>query len=124
MVAKKDDGSLSYIERVKKELGRSRVKEFSAHSTKAHCVAWNCTGKYLATGSLDKTSSIQSFKDERLSREFSLKGHEDAVEQVGWHPSDPNILSTCSADKTLRIWDIRTPQKTVACISRLTPILL
>ena len=62
------------------------------------------------SGSLDKTAFIQSFKEDRLSREFSLKGHEDAVDQLAWHPTDPNILSTVSSDKTLRIWDIRTPQ--------------
>ena len=64
----------------------------------------------LFSGSLDKTAIVQSFKDERLSREFSLKGHEDAVDQIAWHPSDPNMLSTVSTDKTLRLWDIRTPQ--------------
>ena len=47
-------------------------------------------------------------KEDRLSREFSLKGHEDGVDQLSWHPSDPNILASASADKTLRLWDIRT----------------
>jgi len=116
MVAAGKDNA-SYIEKVRKELGRSRTKDFSAHNSKAHCVAWNCTGKYIASGSLDKTAFVQSFKDDRLSREFSLKGHEDGVDQISWHPSDPNMLSTVSADKTLRLWDIRTPQKTVACIT-------
>lgn len=40
----------TYLEKVKKDFGRSRTKEFSAHSSKAHCVAWNCTGKYIASG--------------------------------------------------------------------------
>ena len=63
-----------------------------------------------SAGSLDKTAFVQSFKEDRLSKEFSLKGHEDAVDQIAWHPSDPNMLSTVSTDKTLRLWDIRTPQ--------------
>ena len=49
MVAAGKD-TASYIEKVKKELGRSRTKDFSAHNSKAHCVAWNCTGKYIASG--------------------------------------------------------------------------
>jgi len=110
----KGDGQAAQL---RKELGRSRTKEFSAHNSKAHCVSWNCTGKYIASGSLDKTACIQSFKDERLSRDFSLKGHEDAVDQIAWHPSDPNSIATVSTDKTLRLWDIRTPTKTVACIA-------
>ena len=51
MVAAGKD-TASYIEKVRKDLGRSRTKEFSAHNSKAHCVAWNCTGKYIASGKL------------------------------------------------------------------------
>jgi len=105
-----------YVADMKKELKACRTKEFSAHNSKAHSVAWSCNGKHIASGSLDKTACILSMKEDRLSREFSLKGHEDGVDQLSWHPTDPNILASASADKTLRLWDIRT-QKSVGCVT-------
>jgi len=37
----------------------------------------------------------------------SIKAHDDIVEEVTWHPTNPNILASTSYDKFLKIWDIR-----------------
>ena len=50
MVKKEQSEDEIYISSVKKEFSRTRTKEFSAHTSKAHCVAWNCNGKYIASG--------------------------------------------------------------------------
>lgn len=74
---------------------------------------WSCDGRHLASGSLDKTISVftavrlfkivRSFQlicmqfldlqtPDRLSKEQTYKGHTDSVDQIAWHPSDPELL--------------------------------
>ena len=36
-----------------------------------------------------------------------MKGHSDSVDQLCWHPKNPNLLVTASGDKTIRVWDAR-----------------
>ena len=42
------------------------------------------------------------------SKDNTYKGHNDSVDQLCWHPSQPHLLVTASIDKTIRIWDIRS----------------
>ena len=36
----------------------------------------------------------------------ALNGHEDEVNCVAWHPTDPRCLATASDDGTVRIWSV------------------
>jgi THO complex subunit 3 len=36
----------------------SKIKEYRGHHEKVHTVAWNCDGRRLASGSVDKTARI------------------------------------------------------------------
>eukprot|EP00794_Sanderia_malayensis_P015920 gene15920-17521_t len=99
----------AYLETMQKCFqDNSRTKDFVGHSAKVHSVAWNCNGRYLASGSFDKTVSIFNLDKDRLIRESNMKGHSDSVDQLCWHPSHPDLLVTASGDKTIRIWDARS----------------
>lgn len=50
------------------------------------------------------TSRFYSFK----VKENNYRGHGDSVDQLCWHPSNPDLFVTASGDKTIRIWDVRT----------------
>lgn len=39
---------------------------------------------------------------------MALKDHTGSVDQVCWSPMNSELLSSASADKTVRIWDIRS----------------
>jgi THO complex subunit 3 len=87
-------------------------RELLGHHKKVHSVHWNCTGKYLASGSVDQTARIWNIETHVHGRETVLKGHSDSVDQLRWHPSSASELATASSDKTVRFWDARAGKLT------------
>lgn len=94
-----------------------------------HSVGWNCDGRRLASGSFDKSVAIFSLDRDRLvsnrivstniiccscfvlnlqAKDTTFRGHTGSVDQLCWHATQPDLLSTASGDKTVRIWDIRS----------------
>lgn len=45
-----------------------------------------------------------------------FRGHGGSVDQLCWHATQPELLSTASGDKTVRVWDTRS-QKCTSSIS-------
>lgn len=41
------------------------------------------------------------------AKDSTYKGHTGSVDQLCWHATQPDLLSTASGDKTVRIWDVR-----------------
>ncbi|OAF65323.1 hypothetical protein A3Q56_06969, partial [Intoshia linei] len=91
----------------------NHTKSISAHSNKVHSLAWNCKGQMLATGSYDKNISLFNFDKEGLEHKQIYRGHFGSVDQLVWHPTNPNLFASASVDKTLRIWDARSQQNCV-----------
>ena len=55
---------LEYMQAYFKSNGKTR--EFAAHSSKVHSVAWSCDGRKLASGSYDKTVNVFHLDRDRL----------------------------------------------------------
>jgi THO complex subunit 3 len=47
---------------------------------------------------------------------LELKGHTKSIHQLCFDPTRPNNLATCSADKSVKIWDIKSGK----CISTIS----
>jgi len=109
-----------YAERIEKLQNHfksnNKFKEYIGHSAKVHSVGWSCDGRRLASGSFDKSVSIYTLDRERLNKETTFKGHGGSVDQLCWHQTHSDLLSTASGDKSVRIWDTRV-QKCVATIN-------
>jgi len=86
-----------------------KPKEYPANSAKVHSVDWSADGKRLASGSYDRTATSFLFNEEtgRISKDCTFRGHTGAVDQLSWHPTNPDILTTVSDDRSVRVWDAK-----------------
>lgn len=66
----------------------------------------------LRLGSFDKTVVIFSLNQDKLIKDYTLKGHTGSVDQLCWHPTHPYQLCTASLDRTVRVWDVRSNRPT------------
>jgi len=96
----------SFLEKTRATFAKCDSRELFGHKDEVHSVAWNCTGKKLASGSIDNTARTWCLG--HSGKDLELKGHTGSVHQLTWHPTDPQQLVTASADKTVKLWDART----------------
>lgn len=123
-----EKGKFSSLEESTAYFSTCITKDFFGHKKKVHSVAWNSTGKKLASGSVDQTAHIWNFegtmgtvkKKRNLlvfiifhflklqAKDIELKGHTDSVDQLCWDPINVERLATASSDKTVRFWDTKS----------------
>lgn len=66
---------------------------------------WHTCGDFLASCSMDMTAKVWDLNSLRCR--YTLRGHTDSVNSIEFLPYS-NTLLTCSADKTISLWDART----------------
>jgi len=100
------------LEQAKKYFSNLNTRELIGHKKKVHSVAWNSTGRKLASGSVDQTVRIWGIDSSSttLSTKDSmpLTGHTESVDQLCWDPTNADRLASASLDKTVKIWDTRS----------------
>ena len=77
-------------------------RDFPGHTSKVHSVAWSCEGKWLASGSLDKTVGVFHLERSKLVSTWRSR---DAL---------PHPLLYCAAFQLLH----SSPQAPNSCTSR------
>lgn len=71
-------------------------------------IAWSPTGHWIATGSGDRTLRVWNPDRASVKNSTELRGHTGPIERVAWNPTKEAELASCSADGTVRFWDIRS----------------
>jgi WD40 repeat protein len=78
---------------------------FSGHADTVLSVVFSPDGRYVLTGSLDKTAKLWDAATGAEMRTFT--GHAGSVESVAFSPDGKYVL-TGSVDKTAKLWDAAT----------------
>jgi THO complex subunit 3 len=84
---------------------KATQKRFPGHKDRVCSVSFNSDGRKLGSGSMDETIRIHHVEE---PKSFPLKGHKNHVDQISWAPNHPERLVSCSSDRTVRFWDIRS----------------
>ncbi|TFK61453.1 WD40 repeat-like protein [Pluteus cervinus] len=80
----------------------------NGHSYSVSSVVYSPDGRYLVSGSYDKTVRIwNATTGQPLGKPF--QGHNDSVQSVAYSPDGRHVISG-SYDRTVRIWDATTGQ--------------
>jgi WD40 repeat protein len=77
---------------------------YRGHTDRVTTVAWSPDGKYIASGSLDRTVQVWEDHPDETSHPFIFRGHADGVQAIAWSPDSKRLLSG-SLDKTVQVWD-------------------
>lgn len=82
------------------------ILQFEGHKDWVRCVAFSPNGKYIVSGSDDRT--IRLWNVETGEAAFKpFEGHEDEVHSVAFSP-DGKYITSGSVDHTIRLWNIET----------------
>jgi WD40 repeat protein len=84
------------------------VRWFVGHSGRLSSVCFSCDGKWVVTGSSDRTARLWDAWSGKELRRF--EGHSDYVSSVSISATGSRLL-TGSGDKTARLWDVQSQKE-------------
>ncbi len=88
----------------------SVLYNYRGHRSRVTTVAWSPNGKYIASGSLDKTVQVWAANPSDSLHPFMYRGHTAGVQSVAWSPDGSHVVSG-SIDKTVQVWNALTGEQ-------------
>ncbi len=108
-----DDGAVIVYDFATRSMTR-----LTGHVATVQTLAFDLTGKRLATASADRTVRIWSVDD--ATELLTFAGHKATVESVAWS-HDGKRLAVAGQDGTIRLWDATTRRKPCGSTRRAQP---
>ncbi|TPX33346.1 hypothetical protein SmJEL517_g03789 [Synchytrium microbalum] len=94
--------------RVKKGIDGNQHKRPYGRTKKIRTIGWNADGRKIASGSTDAYVRVYNLAtDSNGESPLELRGHTGDIDQITWHPSQPELIASTGNDKTVRLWDTR-----------------
>lgn len=98
---------------------KESISHFTPHEANGYGISWNpFTEGYLLSSSDDRTivltdtQKLLSGTDD--CQVFKTIAHDDIINDVKWHSLDKNLYGSVSDDKTLFLFDARSPKNAVS----------
>jgi WD40 repeat protein len=92
----------------------SMISTYRGHTMRVTSVGWSPDGKYIASGSLDKTVQVWPANPKDHISPFIFRGHHAGVTAIAWSPDSQRVVSG-SYDTTVQIWNALTGQQVTIC---------
>lgn len=91
---------------------------FSGHTAEGYALDWGMvTPGRLVTG--DSKNQIYLWQPQAGGWAVDptpFVGHSSSVEDLQWSPTEDSVFMSCSADKTVRVWDVRNKQQSMLSV--------
>ena len=96
------------VESLKKcVLGRQENQILAYKRQAVYEVKWNANGTRFGTMAYDPNIRIWPI-EARGNDSTELRGHEQPVNAIAWHPENAHVLASGANDRTVRLWDVNS----------------
>ena len=99
---------------------KAQLRILEGHTRPVQVVKWAVTRKNVFSCSDDNTARYWDIASGKCTGVF--KGHEDYVRCASSNPANLDTWITGSMDRTIKLWDIRSPQKPVVEMNHGDPV--
>lgn len=83
---------------------------YRGHTDRVLSVTWSPDGRYIASGSLDRTAQVWAVNAGAHFHPVLYRGHAAGVQAVAWSPKGSRVASG-SLDKTVQVWDAMSAEQ-------------
>jgi ribosome assembly protein RRB1 len=123
MVTHLDDApkksNISHRQQPRQQQRQHPLYTFAGHPAEGFALDWSSLVRgRLATGDSEKNIYLWEPHEAGTWTVNSIPfyGHHQSVEDLQWSPTETELLASCSADTTLKLWDVRQKERAAASI--------